>query len=131
MSSSGRNRVKREGILRHANRSANDGDQVRHGFDLGDLRGARQKLAERTQIAGRTAEHYMLLTLFETNVRNLLVKAINHGMDDGFHELAVQADGSRVTTKMAHQRPARGTSCKYPSSGAFGNCWSRTVCGVW
>ena len=28
--------------------------------------------------------HYMLLTLFETKVRNLLVEAINHGMDEGF-----------------------------------------------
>ena len=35
--------------------------------------------------------HYMLLTLFETKVRNLLVEAINQGMDEGFHELAVQA----------------------------------------
>ena len=34
----------------------------------------------------------MLLTRFETKVRNLLVEAINHGMDEGFHELAVQAD---------------------------------------
>ena len=32
---------------------------------------------------------------------------------------------------MTHQCPARGTSCKYPSSGAFGNCWSRTACRVW
>ena len=36
--------------------------------------------------------HYMLLTPFETKVRNLLVEPINHGMDEGFHELAVQAD---------------------------------------
>ena len=36
--------------------------------------------------------HYMLLTPFETKVRNLLVEAINHGMDEGFYELAVQAD---------------------------------------
>ena len=93
------------------------------------LRSELKLLVERLNT--RLQLHYMLLTPFETNVRNLLVKAINHGMDDGFHELAVQADVSRVTTKMAHQRPARGTSCKYPSSGAFGNCWSRTVCGVW
>ena len=32
---------------------------------------------------------------------------------------------------MAHQCPARGTSCKYPSPGPFGNCWSRTSCRVW
>ena len=32
---------------------------------------------------------------------------------------------------MAHQCPARRTSCKYPSPGPFGNCWSRTVCRVW
>ena len=36
--------------------------------------------------------HYMLLTPFETKVRNLLVEAIDHGMDEGFHELAVQGD---------------------------------------
>ena len=36
--------------------------------------------------------HYMLFTPFETKVRNLLVEAINHGIDEGFHELAVQAD---------------------------------------
>ena len=36
--------------------------------------------------------HYMLITPFETKVRNLLVEVINHGMDEGFHELAVQAD---------------------------------------
>ena len=28
--------------------------------------------------------HYMLLTPFETKARNLLVEAINHGMDEGF-----------------------------------------------
>ena len=38
----------REGTLRHADRSANDGDRVRHGFGSGDLRGARQELAEGT-----------------------------------------------------------------------------------
>ena len=38
----------REGTLRHADRSANDGDRVRHGFVSGDLRGARQELAEGT-----------------------------------------------------------------------------------
>ena len=32
---------------------------------------------------------------------------------------------------MAHQCPVRGTSCKYPSPGPFGNCWSRTTCRVW
>ena len=36
--------------------------------------------------------HYMLLTPFEKQVHNLLVEAIDHGMDEGFHELAVQAD---------------------------------------
>ena len=36
--------------------------------------------------------HYMLLSPFEKQVRNLLVEAIDHGMDEGFHELAVQAD---------------------------------------
>ena len=32
---------------------------------------------------------------------------------------------------MAHQCPARGTSCKYPSPGPFGNCWNPTACRVW
>ena len=32
---------------------------------------------------------------------------------------------------MEYQCPARGTSCKYPSSGAFRNYWSRTTCRVW
>ena len=40
----------------------NDGDRVRHGFVFKDLRGVR------------------------------LVGAIKHGMDEGFHELALQAD---------------------------------------
>ena len=39
--------------------------------------------------------HYMLLTPFDTKVRSLLVEAINHDMDEGFHELAVQADEFR------------------------------------
>ena len=38
----------REGTLRHTDRSANDGNRVRHGFGSGDLRGARQELAEGT-----------------------------------------------------------------------------------
>ena len=36
--------------------------------------------------------HYILLTLFETKARNLLVEDINHVMDEGFHELAVEVD---------------------------------------
>ena len=43
----------------------------------------------------------------------------------------MQADEFPVTTKMAHQCPVRGTSCKYPSPGSFGNCWSGTTCRVW
>ena len=86
-----------EGTRRHADRSVNGGGRVRHGFGSGDLRGARQELVEETQIGGRTAEHISLATLhaaypFESKVRNLLVEAINHGMDEGFHELAVQTD---------------------------------------
>ena len=38
----------RDGTLRHAKRSVNDGDRVRHGFGSGDLRGARQEFAEGT-----------------------------------------------------------------------------------
>ena len=36
--------------------------------------------------------HHMLPTPFEIKVRNLFVEAIIHGMDEGFHELPVQAD---------------------------------------
>ena len=39
---------KREVTLRHADRSANGGDRVRHGFGSVDLRGAREELAEGT-----------------------------------------------------------------------------------
>ena len=53
----------REGTRRHADQSANDGDRVRHGFGFGDLRGARQELAEGTQIGSRTAEHIPSATL--------------------------------------------------------------------
>ena len=53
----------REGTLRHADRSANDGDRVRHGFGSRDLCGARQELAEGTQIGGRTTEHTSSATL--------------------------------------------------------------------
>ena len=53
----------REGTLRHADRSANDGDRVRRGFGSVDLRGARQKLAEGTQFGGRTVECISSATL--------------------------------------------------------------------
>ena len=53
----------REGTLLHSDRSASDGDQVRHGLGSGDLRGARQELAAGTQIGGRTAEHISSATL--------------------------------------------------------------------
>lgn len=36
--------------------------------------------------------HYTLLAPFPVDVRNLLVEAINHGMDDWFHAVAMQAD---------------------------------------
>ena len=52
-----------EGTLRNADRSANDGDRVRHGFGSGDLRRARQELAEGTQTGSRTAGHVSLATL--------------------------------------------------------------------
>ena len=47
----------RKSTRRYADRSANDGDRVRHGFGSGDLRGGRQALAEGTQIGGRTVGH--------------------------------------------------------------------------
>ena len=60
----------REGTLRHADRSDNDGDRVRHRFGSGDLRGARQELAEVLKLVVERLNtylqlHYMLLTPFE------------------------------------------------------------------
>ena len=57
----------RQSTLRHADRSANDGDRVRHGFGSGDLRGARQELVEGTQIGGRTVEHISSAKLHATH----------------------------------------------------------------
>ena len=53
----------REGTLCHADRSSNDVDRVRHGFGSGNLRGARQEIAEGTQIGGRTTEYISSATL--------------------------------------------------------------------
>ena len=63
--------------------------------------------------------HFMVLTPFEKKVRNLLVEAVNHGMDEGFHELAVQADELQGNHQDGAPIPGTGTSCKYPSSGAL------------
>ena len=59
----------REGTFRHADQSADDGDRVRRGFGSGDPRGARQKLAEGTQIGGRTVNHISLATLHAAHPR--------------------------------------------------------------
>ena len=82
----------RAGTLRHADRSANDGDRVRHGFDSGDLRGVYQGRELKLVVEWLNTYlqlHYILLTLFETKARNLLAEAINHVMDERFHALAV------------------------------------------
>ena len=58
--------------------------------------------------------HYMLLTPFETEVRNLLVEAINHGMDEGFHELAVQADELQGNHQDGAPMPGTGDVVQVP-----------------
>ena len=82
---------KGRGTSSNADRSANDGDRVWHGFGYGDLRGARQELAEGTQIGGRTAEHiyyylelhYMLLTPFEKKCVIFLWKPLSTAWTKG------------------------------------------------
>ena len=58
--------------------------------------------------------HYMLLTPFETKVRNLLVETINHGMNEGFHELAVQADEFQGNHKDGAPMPGTGDVVQVP-----------------
>ena len=58
--------------------------------------------------------HYMLLTPFETKVRNLLVEAINHGMDEGFQELAVQADELQGNHQDGAPMPGTGDVAQVP-----------------
>ena len=100
----------REGTIHRADRSANDGDRVKHGFGSGGLRGARQELGEGTQIGGRTAEHISSATL-----RNLLVETIKHGMDEGFHELAVQADEFQGNRLDGAPMPGTGDVVQVPN----------------
>ena len=76
----------REGTLRHADRSANDGDRVWHGFGFEDLRGARS------------------------------VEAIKHGMDEGLHELAVQADEFQGNHQDGAPIPSTGDVLQVPKS---------------
>ena len=75
--------------------------------------------------------HYMLLTRFEKKVRDLLVEAIKQGMDEGFHELAVQADEFQGNHQDGAPIPGTGDVVQVPKSRPFGNCWSRTACRVW
>ena len=58
--------------------------------------------------------HYMLLIPFETKVRNLLVEVINHGMDEGFHELAVQADELQGNHQDGAPMPGTGDVVQVP-----------------
>ena len=58
--------------------------------------------------------HYMLLTLFKTKVRNLLVEAISHGMDEGFHELAVQSDEFQRNHQDGAPTPGTGDVVQVP-----------------
>lgn len=73
--------------------------RVRHGGGPGDLCGARMIRSMRRELKlvvkrlnSYIFAHYTILTPFKTEVRNLLAEAINDGMNEGFHELAVQAD---------------------------------------
>ena len=58
--------------------------------------------------------HHMLLTPFETKVRNLLVEAINHGMGEGFYELAVQADEFQGNHQDGAPMPGTGNVVQVP-----------------
>ena len=60
--------------------------------------------------------HYMLLTPFETKVRNLLVEAINHGTDEGFHEVAVQASEFQANHQDGAPIPGTGDVVQVPKS---------------
>ena len=64
----------REGTLRHADRSANGANRVRHGFGSGEKKPVNVHFATLTE---------GLMTAIEFGkVRNLLVEAIKHGMDE-------------------------------------------------
>ena len=58
--------------------------------------------------------HYMLLAPIETTVRNLVVEAINHGIDEGFHELAVQADEFQGNHQDGAPMPGTGDVVQIP-----------------
>ena len=58
--------------------------------------------------------HYTLLTPFETKVGNLVVEAINHGMDEGFHALAVQTDESQGNYQDGAPMPGTGEVVQVP-----------------
>ena len=60
--------------------------------------------------------HYMLLTRFENKVRDLLVEAIKHSMDEGFHELAVQADELQGNHRGSAPMPGTGDVVQVPKS---------------
>ena len=49
-------------------------------------------------------------------VRNLLVEAIKHGMDEGFHELAVQADEFQGNREDGAPMPGTGDVVQVPKS---------------
>ena len=58
----------------------------------------------------------MLLTRFEKKVRDLLVETIKHGMDEGFHELAVQADEFQGNRQGGAPMPGTGDVVQVPKS---------------
>ena len=60
--------------------------------------------------------NYTLLTPFETKVRNLLVEAINHGMDEDFHKLAGQADEFQGNHQDGAPMPSTGDVVQVPKS---------------
>ena len=93
----------REATLRHADRSANDGDRFRHGFGSGEY----------ISSATLHATH----PLRKKKVRNLLVEAIKHGMDERLHELAaVQADEFQGNNQDGAPMPGTGDVVQVPKS---------------
>ena len=87
----------REGTLRHADRSAND--DIEFGMDS-----TPEICVERVRILQRELK------------LNLLVGAIKHGMDEGFHELAVQADEFQGIYQDGAPMPGTGDVVQEPKS---------------
>ncbi|CAN0451713.1 unnamed protein product [Pylaiella littoralis] len=76
---------------------------------IGRIRSLRRELQlVVTRVNAYLQLHYDLLASFRTEVRNLLVEAINDGMNEGFHALAIRAD--ELQGNCPHGAPAPGTT---------------------